>query len=436
MLRIKYLSQFNGSMEVNDSWNFPESKELLMHKIHAYPAKFPAFLTPKIVSYLKDNNAQINSIGDIFCGCGTSALESKLLGIDYLGYDINPIATLIAKAKSNVYSTKRIIELFEDIVKECNNREFLTPNKVLYHDRIRYWFDEGNIIKLNRLQKGIYNVCPDGKYRILFLTAFSNILKACSKWLTKSIKPQIDPNKIPSDPYIAFKKQINFIISANEEIKNLCSRNSRIEVKTQNILNIKPRENKVDLVITSPPYVTSYEYADLHQLSTLWLGFVDDYKELRKGTIGSEYAKAEHESFQIKNGTSESIVKELFKVDKAKSKSVTKYFYDLDKTVDKTYSLLNDNGHVAFVIGNTSYKGVYIDNAKVLIESFMNKGFKNIEVSKRKISSKILTPYRDKKGKFSSNKKGEEVYSHEFIILAKKPSPQHRFAAMGVDVHL
>lgn len=422
MLRIKYLSQFNGSMEVNDSWNFPESKELLMHKIHAYPAKFPAFLTPKIVSYLKDNNAQINSIGDIFCGCGTSALESKLLGIDYLGYDINPIATLIAKAKSNVYSTKRIIELFEDIVKECNNREFLTPNKVLYHDRIRYWFDEGNIIKLNRLQKGIYNVCPDGKYRILFLTAFSNILKACSKWLTKSIKPQIDPNKIPSDPYIAFKKQINFIISANEEIKNLCSRNSRIEVKTQNILNIKPRENKVDLVITSPPYVTSYEYADLHQLSTLWLGFVDDYKELRKGTIGSEYAKAEHESFQIKNGTSESIVKELFKVDKAKSKSVTKYFYDLDKTVDKTYSLLNDNGHVAFVIGNTSYKGVYIDNAKVLIESFMNKGFKNIEVSKRKISSKILTPYRDKKGKFSSNKKGEKVYSHEFIILAKKPS--------------
>lgn len=409
-------------MEVSDSWNFPESKELLMHKIHAYPAKFPAFLTPKIVTYLKDNNAQINSIGDIFCGCGTSALESKLLGINYLGYDINPVATLIAKAKSNVYSTERIIELFEDIIKECNTGKFLTPNKILHHERIRYWFDEDKIIKLYRIQKSIYNVCPDGKYRILFLTAFSNILKACSKWLTKSIKPQVDPNKIPLDPYLAFKKQVNFIILANNEMINICSKSSRIEVKTQNILNIKPRENKVDLVITSPPYVTSYEYADLHQLSTLWLGFVDDYKELRKGTIGSEYARAEHESFQIRNGTSQTIVKELFKVDKAKSKSVTKYFYDLDKTVDKTYSLLNENGYAAFVIGNTSYKGVYIDNAKVLIESFINKGFKNIEVTKRKISSKILTPYRDKTGKFSNNKKGEKVYSHEFIIIAKKPS--------------
>jgi methylase of polypeptide subunit release factors len=422
MLRIKNLSQFNGSMEVSDSWNFPESKELLMHKIHAYPAKFPAFLTPKIVSYLKENKAQINSIGDIFCGCGTSALESKLLGIDYLGYDINPVATLIAKAKSNVYSSKKINELFEEIIKECNNGKFLTPNKVLFHERIKYWFNEDNIVKLHRLQKGIYKVCPDGKYRVLFLTAFSNILKACSKWLTKSIKPQIDPNKIPLDPYIAFKKQIRFIITANEEIKSIQTKNSRIKVRTQNILNIKPRENKVDLVITSPPYVTSYEYADLHQLSTLWLGFVDDYKELRKGTIGSEYAKAGHEIFRIENETSERIVKELFMVDKGKSKSVTKYFYDLDKTVDKTYSLLNENGYAAFVIGNTSYKGVYIDNAKVLIESFMNKGFKNIEVTKRKISSKILTPYRDKTGKFSNNKKGEKVYSHEFIIIAKKPS--------------
>lgn len=422
MLRISDLSQFNGSIEVNDSWNFPESKELLMHKIHAYPAKFPAFLTPKIVSYLKENKAQINSIGDIFCGCGTSALESKLLGIDYLGYDINPVATLIAKAKSNVYSTKKIKELYEEIIKECNNEKFLTPNKILFHERIRYWFNEDNIVKLYRLQKGIYNVCPDGKYRVLFLTAFSNILKACSKWLTKSIKPQVDSNKIPLDPYLAFKKQILFIIKANEEIKCIQPKNPIIKVKTLNILNIKPRKYKVDLVITSPPYVTSYEYADLHQLSTLWLGFVDDYKELRKGTIGSEYAKAEHETFLINNETSQTIVKELFKVDKRKSKSVTKYFYDLDKTVDKTYSLLNENGYAAFVIGNTSYKGVYIDNAKVLIESFINKGFKNIEVTKRKISSKILTPYRDKTGKFSNNKKGEKVYSHEFIIIAKKPS--------------
>ena len=36
----------------------------------------------------------------------------------------------------------------------------------------------------------------------------------------------------------------------------------------------------IDLIITSPPYVTSYEYADLHQLSLLWFG--DDPKHFKK----------------------------------------------------------------------------------------------------------------------------------------------------------
>lgn len=420
MLKIENIEQFNGSIDVNDSWNFPDSKELLMHRIHAYPAKFPAFLTPKIVTYLKENDVKIDSIGDIFCGCGTSALESKLLGIDYLGYDINPVATLIAKAKSNRYSTDKIRSLYKAILRSCDHKKILAPEKILLNERLRFWFDEANIIKLYQLQESINTICLNGKYRAFFLTAFSNILKASSRWLTKSIKPQIDPNKIPSDPFVAFEKQVKLMMAANEELLTIKPKDTRVEIKTQNILELKTKSSKVDLIITSPPYVTSYEYADLHQLSTIWLGFVDDYKDLRKGTIGSEYTKTDYENCRIENQTSKKIAEDLSKVDKGKSKAVTKYFYDLDKTVDKTYSLLNDNGYAAFVIGNTSYKDVYIDNAKVLIESFLNKGFTDIEVTKRKISSKILTPYRDKTGRFSNDKNGQKVYGHEFVILAKK----------------
>lgn len=420
MLQIKSIDQFDGTLEVNDYWNFPDSKELLMHKIHAYPAKFPAFLTPKIVNYLRNQNIEINSIGDIFCGCGTSALESKILGIDYLGYDINPVATLIAKAKSNTYSKNKIEYLLKEIIKKTQGNRCLTPNKFLFNERIRYWFNDNNIVSLYRILKSINEICPDGKYKILFLTAFSNILKASSKWLTKSIKPQIDPNKIPIDPLIAFEKQVSFIITANEELKQTSILNGKTEIKTKNILNINPKFSKVDLIITSPPYVTSYEYADLHQLSTLWLGFVNDYKELRKGTIGSEYARSDSEFYNAPNKTGKNIVESLAKVDKAKSKAVLKYFGDLDQVIDKTKLLLNDKGHVAFVIGNTSYKDVYIDNAKFLIDSFLTKGFTNIQVTKRKISSKILTPYRDKMGRFSNDEKGQKVYSHEFLIIARK----------------
>jgi len=47
-------------------------------------------------------------------------------------------------------------------------------------------------------------------------------------------------------------------------------------------------------------------------------------------------------------------------------------------------------------------------------------GFKNIEITKRKISGKNLTPYRDIIGKFANSNKGKKVYSHEYLIVGKK----------------
>ena len=81
---------------------------------------------------------------------------------------------------------------------------------------------------------------------------------------------------------------------------------------------------------------------------------------------------------------------------------------------------MNSNGAALFVIGNTEYKTVRIDNAKHLAESLLDAGFSSLHVSKRKISNKILTPYRDKRGKFTTNANGRKVYSEEFIIVGRK----------------
>jgi len=55
-----------------------------------------------------------------------------------------------------------------------------------------------------------------------------------------------------------------------------------------------------------------------------------------------------------------------------------------------------------------------------LSEALFNAGFTEVSVTKRKISNKILTPYRDKWGKFTSNANGRKVYSEEFIIIGRK----------------
>lgn len=92
-----------NTIGIDEKWNDCDEVELTMHTIHAYPAKFPAFMASKAFEYARDEGVNIGRVADIFCGCGTVALEAKNHNYNFWGCDINPVATLIAKAKSNKY---------------------------------------------------------------------------------------------------------------------------------------------------------------------------------------------------------------------------------------------------------------------------------------------------------------------------------------------
>lgn len=217
-----------------------------------------------------------------------------------------------------------------------------------------------------------------------------------------------------------FLTQVDSMRKANTQIRSVINSQSKTVIGTRSILRIRPTKPFVDLIISSPPYVTSYEYADLHQLSTLWLGFVDDYRDLRSGTIGSDYGKDEKLQNYILNNTGTQISQDLKKVDASKSNSVIKYFRDINKTISQTNKILNPGGSAAFLIGNTSYKGITINNAKFLSESLLQNGFSQVKLIKRRISLKILTPFRNKLGQFSTDCTCKKVYSHEYLIIGEK----------------
>lgn len=421
MHTVHFLSELNiDTIPIDSFWNVGDEKELKIHRIHAYPAKFPAFITTKALDYVQKNNFIPHKIGDIFCGCGTTACEARRNNIDFWGCDINPVATLIAEVKSHSFKKgwlekhyKKIIELYSTLT-DFSKFEDANP-------RLQYWYIDSQYNDLSKLKKAILLAVPDKNsiYQKFFLCAFSNILKPASKWLTKSIKPQVDPHKTKASVLELFRKQYKFMVFAC--VENNVRNNPNITIETKNFLDESDYSKKLDMIITSPPYVTSYEYADLHQLSTLWLDYTSDYRDFRKGTIGSDFCHESIES-EIKNLNSSGaeIVDKMKVVDKAKAKSVAKYYLDMQKVAQKTYNILNKEGYALFVIGNTEYKSVRIDNALHLSQSLLDAGFSELQITKRKISNKILTPYRDVNGKFSSDSSGRKIYSEEFIIIGKK----------------
>ena len=71
----------------------------LTHGLHSYPAKF----IPHIPRWFLGKYSQLRStVLDPFCGSGTALVEANMLGMHALGVDINPLSSLLVRAKTEV----------------------------------------------------------------------------------------------------------------------------------------------------------------------------------------------------------------------------------------------------------------------------------------------------------------------------------------------
>ena len=406
-------------------WDFGERRDRRedpIHRIHGYPAKFPAFITTKAMEYAERQGVDVKVVADVFCGCGTTAVEAKRNGKQFWGCDINPVATLIAKVKTRRYQDAVLARYFEAIRDGFHGAEPSSEDRARISDRIRYWFDEENIADLIRLDHAIRRQTPaNSPYRAFFLCGFSNILKPTSRWLTKSIKAQLDPHKSPRGVMEAFADQFDLMRKACRR-NRFPDRGQRTRIRTRNFLASAEPGCRADLIVTSPPYVTSYDYADIHQLSTLWLRYASDHRALRKNMLGNQYGVEPPDSAAVDSldQTAGAICRSLLREDRRKAHSVARYFLDMDKAVAKCWRMLNAGGMAVFVIGNTQYKGVRIDNAQHLTRCMDRSGFRDIESVPRRISWKIMTPYRDARGRFTRDSTQRRVYGEEFVVVGRR----------------
>ena len=404
------------------SWDFGDTREDLIHRIHPYPARFPAFITTKALEYAEEQGVEVSNVADVFCGCGTTAVEAKRNGKDFWGCDINPLATLIAHVKTHRYCDRDLERTYDAIREEVRSSEVTSEERAGISGRIRYWFDDGNVDDLIRLNRTIRTQThPYSAHRKFFQCGFSAILKPTSYWLTKSIKPQRDLEKDPRGVMEAFDDQIGLMRRAN--LENSFPRPSpNTRIRTRNFLGRTRSHERADLIVTSPPYVTSYNYADIHQLSTLWLGYAADYRSLRRNMLGNRRGAPKPQPGMIKKlgDAAWRTFRDMREEDASHASSIARYFVDLDKAVRRCWDILEEGGMAVFVIGNTQYKGVKVNNAEHLETSMERAGFERVCAIPRRVSLKIMTPYRDVRGRFTRDSSQRHVYAEEFVLIARK----------------
>jgi hypothetical protein len=424
---------------IDEEWTFAEYKPSdtgkWTHSYHRYPAKFIPQLVERLIDeYVTSKDAHID---DPFMGCGTTIVTTISRGFKGSGTDINKISALITKVKSTPIEPSYLDERIKFLLGKLqfladSQSQNLFPNASIeplipqkHIERINYWFSEQNKNELGMILRIIYDE-EDKTIRDFFLIAFSHILKNCSIWLQTSTKPTRDFKKKPTKPYIVLKRHLKKMQRGNNSFYQVIPQ--KIKGNIKQYLNIKIQDaktqptpnDKVDLIISSSPYVTSYEYADLHQLSTIWLDFADSLIEYRKEFIGSAHKHSNNK--KLKSNIAQEIVNKMLGKNKKMANEIRTFFIDMQEVFDESYRILKSGGRCCYVIGDTCLKGVDILNAEVFAESFQYSGFIIDRIIKRKIPSKILPQKRDlKTGRFASNHHANsEAYPIEYIVIGLK----------------
>ena len=421
-------------IDFDESWTFANVKRkeivYLTHSYHRYPSKFiPQLASALIEKYSKKGELVL----DPFTGSGTTLLEALLLRRYAIGIDINPISELICKAKTTpiepVLLQTCIDKLFKRIKAYNNNKEERNTisNSVIQNldlKRIDFWFSKAIKHELAVILYAI-NEEENDEVRTFLKCGFSHILKICSKWKARSIKPVRDQHKKTPRPMPIFEQHIYHMLKKNKEYYNILpplikkDLHEYVKIYCDDCRNVRRYADNVSLIVTSPPYVTSYQYFYVHQLSTMWLEPTIKFEDYNKKFIGATNKPLLYES--IKSETGKSIVAELENRRPSVAKDVKTYFIEMQKALEEFRKVLKPNGKTCIVIGDTSLYGINILNSQVLLELALNVGYEIERVVKRRVpaNAKFLPSIRNPKtGSFRSEKENSMVaYPYEFILV-------------------
>lgn len=430
---ISEMTSFS-EIPVDCSWSFLDKTtrdtSYITHGYYTYPAKFIPQLAARLI---RENSKEGDVIIDPFMGSGTTIVESIVSNRIGIGTDINEFACLLAKVKTTPIKTSDLLQEFSDLQFDLQNRlnkeydRFLKKAEQVLpkNKKIDYWFLPQQKEKLSIIFARILEI-KNNDIKDFFLIAFAQILKSCSIWSQKSVKPTRDLRKKVYDPFSLFLNQSEKMLRKHSEFEKILDQNVKNNidefriVKCSDSRNLPCKEETATLVVTSPPYVTSYEYADLHQLPSLWLGYLNELSEFRKKFIGSAY-KEDNEKTDMNSSLAEKIVLRLEK--NKKRREVKNYFIDMLESFLEMKRVLKKGGRACVVIGNAEFYGIKILCAEVFQEQFENIGFKTCDIIHKEIRSKMLPSTRDANtGRFTKtiNKNSKLVYPTEYILIMEK----------------
>lgn len=374
---------------------------------------------------------------DPFVGSGTTLMAARQQNIPAIGFDVNPVSVLVARAKTRNYGTTDI----QGIRKRIADLRHLTPqlplapvpglniiDKIFRPDVLQALLAARNIIETEAdinvreflmtgwlaILEGVSNVFKEGngiKYR--------NRRRTPNGYVTI---PWDEVTSSATDGFAVVSQTLTqqFAVMLTDIERAPYNIEPRIYEKSALEMKASVAPDTISLCVFSPPYCNNFNYMKIFKVE-LWMGgFIDTYADFRHL---SRRALRSHVETQLALPAEVSLPQPLLDLVNLVRHSdlwhpkipdaILAYFLDMQIVLANLHHTLEPGGQCYIVVGTSAYAGVVIPTDMLLADIASTMGFD----VQRLIVARHLTTSPQQRGKLA----GLMHYLRESVIVLHKP---------------
>lgn len=433
------------SAEQSEFWSSPKrNPREFAHSLFQYPAMMVPSIQKKIIDILIQTRPGLSTMVDPFLGAGTTITASMSCGLNCYGQDINPLAILVSKAKTDfTWEEKDLRDAYSTVIAsaiedQSNETEADFPN-------IKKWFKDSVIVELSKIKRSISRQQNLAIRRILWVT-FAEVIRLTSNDRTTTYKLHArsldEINERNPSPIKVFKDIAQNNLQDILDFKNMLTSSGLIvdnkyvgEVEivlgdtAKELFHEKGPTNKYDLLVTSPPYgdnTSTITYGQHAYLPLRWinLGDIDPQADesflrttqeidrrslggsvITKNELGRIIDELRPLSFNLAN-----IFDALNNKPSDRKARVASFYRDYISSLNKVVSSLSDNAYMIWTLGNRRVGGIEIPNDRILTDLLKSMDVHFIFEVTRKIHYKRM-PHK--------NQIAQMMHAEKILIFRK-----------------
>jgi SAM-dependent methyltransferase len=278
--------------------------ESLTHPFHSYPARLHPATARLLVELVTAGAPRDLPIVDPFCGSGTALVEARAAGVRAIGVDLNPLAVLVAHAKTwtaPVWRRKALHQVGHEITglvlaagkaARRSGAESAPMRRPVGFDpnarnrRLASWFAPHVRRELELIAFHLDNLrASDAELAGILTACLSAILYKVSSRASDTDGSWVDRNVPRGAAARHFAQRVELLTSGLHDLARSPGASPEVFERDARRLREVVPDGSAGGVIASPPYAGTYDYAEHQRLRFDFLAL--RHRELDAGEIGS-----------------------------------------------------------------------------------------------------------------------------------------------------